>query len=559
MHNDKTAVIYCRVSTARQADEELPLQSQQQRCEDKARTLDATVLRVYADEGISGQSDHRPAFQQAILYCETHSPTYLITWSTSRFARNRLDAQLYKRRLAKAGTTLAYASMDIDRETDGGWLTEGILELFDEFTSKQIAADTRRSMIKAAQSGYWCGGHPPFGYRSVPALDDPKRRRLDIVPEEAAVVRQIFTLRAQGIGAHSLAETLNREGQFNRTHRWNKTSLLTLLRNRAMIGQIAFGKVITADGEKRRAPPEDWVIVPAHLPIIDRPLWDTVQRMLDADALNTQAVADNLGRGSPHSTHLFTGLLRCGVCGASLQIETAKGRSRRYRYYNCRDAQRKGGCPPRRLPARELDDWLLEVVCGDLFTPTNLRQAVQDLHEIAGRWHDERIARRQATEKQLQDVKRRNSKLYEVLEEFGRDAPHLGDLAQRLRENHAQIKKLETKLRDIDAEEPPTLQIEDDDLVEMAALLVEALKTRYNPAQTRALLADFIQQIVVEGATVRIEYDPRRLIAAIPTAGVHTVPSTSNWLPGPPVPGILTRRIPAAALPHKAPSRRHHA
>lgn len=35
---DKTAVIYCRVSTARQADEELPIQSQQQRCEDKARS-----------------------------------------------------------------------------------------------------------------------------------------------------------------------------------------------------------------------------------------------------------------------------------------------------------------------------------------------------------------------------------------------------------------------------------------------------------------------------------------------------------------------------------------
>ncbi|HRY15465.1 MAG: hypothetical protein KDJ31_00250 [Candidatus Competibacteraceae bacterium] len=96
----------------------------------------------------------------------------------------------------------------------------------------------------------------------------------------------------------------------------------------------------------------------------------------------------------------------------------------------------------------------------------------------------------------IQDVKRRNSKLYEVLEEFGRDAPHLGDLAQRLRENHAQIKKLETKLREIDAEEPPTLEVEDDDLLEMAALLVEALKTRYNPAQTRALLADFIQQML---------------------------------------------------------------
>jgi DNA invertase Pin-like site-specific DNA recombinase len=114
---EKTAVIYCRVSTIRQAEEELSIQSQRQRCEDKARALDATVLRVYSDEGLSGQSGDRPAFQQAILYCETHNPTYFITWSTSRFARNRLDAQLYKRRLSQSGVTLVYAGMEIDRDT----------------------------------------------------------------------------------------------------------------------------------------------------------------------------------------------------------------------------------------------------------------------------------------------------------------------------------------------------------------------------------------------------------------------------------------------------------
>lgn len=87
--SDPTAVLYCRVSTVRQAEEELPIASQRERCEDKARALGAVVLRVYCDEGLSGQSDDRPAFQAAILYCEAHSPTYLITWSTSRFARNR--------------------------------------------------------------------------------------------------------------------------------------------------------------------------------------------------------------------------------------------------------------------------------------------------------------------------------------------------------------------------------------------------------------------------------------------------------------------------------------
>ena len=529
---EKTAVIYCRVSTARQAEEELPIQSQQQRCEDKARALDATVLRVYSDEGLSGQSGDRPAFQQAILYCETHNPTYFVTWSTSRFARNRLDAQLYKRRLSQSSVTLVYAGMEIDRDTDGGWLTEGILELFDEFTSKQIAADTRRSMIKAAQGGYWCGGHPPFGYRSVPAVDDPRRRRLDILPDEAMIVQRMFALRAQGVGAKPLAMALNQDGHLNRRRPWNKTSVLALLRNPAMIGQLVFGRMVRIDGERRRVAPENWINVPSHLPIIDRALWDTVQRLLDVEAVNTQPALEAVHPGSPRSTYLFTGLLRCGVCGASLQIETAKGRSERYSYYNCRNAQRKGDCPPRRIPARALDHWLLEIVCADLFTPYHLRQTIQDMQEMAGRWHHERAERRKAVESRWQDLKRRNSKLYDVLEELGRDAPHLGDLAQRLRENNTQMKTLERQLIEIDGETPPQMEVADEDLQAVAQQLVATLRNGYNPAQTRALFAEFIEKIVVESASVRIEYDSHRLIGTLTDVSGTTVHSQACWLPG---------------------------
>lgn len=533
----RTAVIYCRVSTVRQADDELPIQSQRQRCEDKASALGATVLRVYADEGISGQSDSRPAFQQAILYCETHAPTYFVTWSTSRFARNRLDAQLYKRRLGKAGVTLVYASMEIDRDSDGGWLTEGIMELFDEFTSKQVAADTRRSMIKAAQAGYRCGGTPPYGYQAVPAPDDPRRRRLVIQPAEAAIAHRLFELRAQGHGARSIAITLNDEGHFNRRHRWNKTSILALLRNQAVLGHIVFGRVVRADGQRYHAKPEDWIVVPAHPPIIDRSLWDLVQQLLDHDAANTQP---DHPRGSPHSTYLFTGLLRCGRCGSSLQIETAKGRARRYSYYNCRAAQRGGDCVTRRLPARDLDAWLFDVICADVLTPGNLRGVAAELGTATGRWRQDRADRRRAAEEQRQAIARRNDKLYEVLEELGRDAPNLGDLAQRLRENTAQLHAIDAQLARIDAEEPPRFEVMEPDLSALAECLVGILRQEYNAAKTRALFAGFLDRILIENATVAIEYHPDRMITSIQTASRRPVPSKRDWLPSPSLLGIKT-------------------
>lgn len=111
---------------------------------------------------------------------------------------------------------------------------------------------------------------------------------------------------------------------------------------------------------------------------------------------------------------------------------------------------------------------------------------MQDLPDIAGRWHTEREERRAAVEGRLAEVKQRNSKLYEVLKALGRDAPNLGDLAHRLRENHAQIKKLGAQLITIDAEEAPTVEIADEDLMDVAALLVATLKEGYHPAQARA-------------------------------------------------------------------------
>jgi DNA invertase Pin-like site-specific DNA recombinase len=35
--------------------------------------------------------------QAAIKYCELHKPDYFIAWDTSRFARDRADAAIYKR------------------------------------------------------------------------------------------------------------------------------------------------------------------------------------------------------------------------------------------------------------------------------------------------------------------------------------------------------------------------------------------------------------------------------------------------------------------------------
>lgn len=533
---EKTAIIYARVSTARQAEEELPVEGQVDKCRQKAAELGARVVQVFTDEGISGTLESRPAFQDAISYARTFQPDYLITWSTSRFARNKVDAGLYKQHLAKAGVELVYVSMQIDRESDAGWLTEGIMEIFDEFYSRQIAADTKRSQIRAAQQGYFLGGRVPFGYQVVPAPDDPKRKRLAPEETEAAVVRRIFELRAEGYGAKTIAVMLNERGHTNRGKRWNRSVVWELLRNETVIGRRVFGRKDRKTGRDR--PRDQWIVVDSHDPVIPMDLWERVQAMI-------QDASPEADTGSSRSSHLFTGLLKCGRCGSSMQIESAKGRTRRYWYYNCRAAAVEKTCRNRRIPAPELDDYLVDVITARVFTPDNLRDLVGEMKEAASGWHQEQRRRRHELVTRMQAVEEKKNRLFEVLEEHGKDTPNLGDLTARLRTHNQEYEQLQKDLAALDAEEPPEIPIDEEDVEELAQLLVTVIKETDNPRKVRAFFSSFVQEIVVGEEEVRIEYDPQKLINRPGEGAVH---SMAGWLPEG---GTLGTRIITSALPSR--------
>ncbi|MCP3869699.1 MAG: recombinase family protein [Gammaproteobacteria bacterium] len=515
---EKTAVIYARVSTVRQADDELPLDSQIEQCKAKAHALGARVDRVFVDEGKSGRYDNRKEFQDAIAFCEALSPDYLVTWSTSRFARNKVDAGLYKLRLAKAGTDIVYVSLNIDRKTDGGWMTESVLELFDEFYSRQISADTIRSMLKNAREGFFNGGRPPYGFEVYPAPDNPKRKRLRHHQYESHIVRNIFELRANGSGALSIATHLQSEGITNRGAPWTKSSILALLRNDAVIGCAVFGRRDRAT--RRLRPRGKWIIVDSHEALISMDLWNQVQSMMD-----TAAVACD--RGSPKSTYLFTGILHCED-GSSMQIESAKGRSKRYWYYNCRSAQKLGSGNNRRIAAREFDQWMAGKILDRILTRDVLQDVVEDLNDACGSWVKDHAERRQAVAGALSSVEGRNAKIYELFEQYGRDTPNLADLTKRLRKNNQEINELELQLGILDAEEQPEATVSQADIDDIAASLRYIIETAEDPRKIRQFFGSFIDRIWLGDDSVRIEYRPECLIS---NPEPILVPSKECWLP----------------------------
>jgi len=511
-----TCVIYLRISREKgEGEKELSIESQLGQCQHKADSLGATVLRVFTDRDKTGRNDRRLGFQSALAFCEMHGVDYFITWSTSRFARNIREAKNNKARLSQAGTRIAYVTTDI-AESDDGFLQETMFELFDDYYSRVIAKDTRRSMAKNAQDGYFNGGRPPYGYIPAPHPENNNRRTLIIDDQEEPIVRRIFRMRLQGIGAKSIADTLNAEQITLRGNAWSKKSVTSILRNTKMIGQTIFGR---ANVNKEKQPRENWIITQSHQPIIDEKTWHEVQAKMNRHQIDTDA-------GSPKSTWLFTGILRCGGCGNIMKICSGKGRTRRYYYYNCPQHLEGTGCSKHTVRSDMFDTWMIEQLGLLIFTPENLSAIAHEVNTNAEQWARERKTNRAELNKERRALEKKNDVLYNHLENPGNPASlTLAEISPRLKANTARINEIRRAIDRIDYQPLPNYPKISP--TEMAEFMMHQLSASGTTSSNRKFLSMLLDELTLNNKSVTIRYRPELLL----DAESIRFPVGGRWLP----------------------------
>ncbi len=352
-------VSYLRVSTPEQADRELSLPAQRRAVEEFASRHGATVNREYVEAGCSGANPHRPVFRRMLedVLKPGSDVATIVVHHTSRFTRNSTEARVVKTKLRRIGVRVVSTSHELTDDPIGK-LMEGLLECFDQYESEINGVRTAAAMAEAARQGYFPGARTPYGYRTVPV--EPRqgvvRHLLDPVAEEASIVREVFRLYIALGGAKAVARELNQRGFRYRTGvPWTKDLVLAVIDQTAAIGTYYWGK----RRANRPRPREDWLPLNVE-PIVDRDVYDLAQRLRQQ-----RDPADGAGRATAKQ-HLLTGKVRCGLCGASYQLETSgkrvDGQVYRYCYYNCRNALRSGVevCEGFRIPTDALDSAVLE-------------------------------------------------------------------------------------------------------------------------------------------------------------------------------------------------------
>ena len=330
------AVIYARYSSHNQRD--VSIDQQVKADKEYAERLGLTVVEVYADRALTGTSDRRPEFQRMIEDSKKHAFSYVIVYSMDRFARDRFDSATYKRILKDNGVRVLSAMENISDDPTG-ILLESVLEGLAEYYSKELSSKIRRGLNDNA-SKCMVTSSLPLGYRKG---SDGK---YEIVPEEAAVIREIFARVLAKENLIAICNDLNERGiRTKKNALWNRSSFNTLLKNEKYIGVYSFKDVRIEGG------------IPA---IIEPDTFYKVQAFMKA---KTNPRGSPIKKRRENSVYLLTGKAFCGKCKKPLVGKTGTGKSGKlFSYYACKGQVIDKDCDKKRVPRDLLEFYVAKAL-----------------------------------------------------------------------------------------------------------------------------------------------------------------------------------------------------
>ncbi|HEV2548407.1 MAG TPA: recombinase family protein [Stellaceae bacterium] len=494
------AALYLRVSTGRQVEKDLSIPDQRRQAEAYCKGKSWVVCREFGERGASATDDKRPVFQEMVDAATRSDREFdiIVVHSYSRFFRDAFQFEFYLRRLQKHGVRVVSITQETGDDPTSQ-LIRKIVSLFDEYQSKENAKHTLRAMKENARQGFWNGSPPPYGYRliEVERRGDRVKRRLEIDPGEAEIVRRIFRLHLHGEGAgplglKAIADHLNRKGiRYRGSRKFSNGLIHRLLTRETYAGRHWFNRRDSKSGAQKSS--EEWV--PLSVPaIIDDTMLQQARASLSSRS--PKVIAPRI----VNSPVLLTGLARCATCDGAMTLRT--GKSGRYRYYACSTCMRLGttACKGRALPMAFLDDLVVKRIADRLFTPERLRQLLNE-HTERQRTDKWRIEAKQA-EKELRANEEATNRLFDMV---GRGiAPlddalgkHLATLRQR-REELLRLKAAVERQRAI-----PRRTIEPHQLGAFCKAMREQLLSA-DIATRKAYLRLFVERIEVDDAEVRL-------------------------------------------------------
>ncbi|MCK9478913.1 MAG: recombinase family protein [Firmicutes bacterium] len=253
---------------------------------------------VYADEALTGTKQDRPEFQRLMTDCEAGLVDMVITKAISRFARNTVTTLEYVRKLREKGISVYFEEENIDTLSEGGELMLTVLSAFAQEQSYNVSEDCKWRIKRQFEKGEMpmCQQRL-YGYRRKPDGD------FEIVPEEAEVIRSIFTRYLEGAGIMTLSRETGLTQNRVRYILSNERMVGDLLLQKSYVDNHINKQKIINRGEKKQIYVHD-----NHIGIVDRETFEAVQIELKNRAIKFKATNE------PQKSYIFSSKILCGIC-----------------------------------------------------------------------------------------------------------------------------------------------------------------------------------------------------------------------------------------------------
>ena len=384
-------------------------------------------LREYAiriDDGFSGSTFERPGFQKMIEDVKAGRTDCIIVKDLSRFGRNYLDAGEYIEKIFPflgvrfIAVNDNYDSLGEKKSSDD--LIIPFKNLINEAYCRDISMKIRSQLEIKRKNGQFLGSFAAFGYLK----DEQDKNKLVVDQYAADIVRDIFKWKLEGISPQDIADALNKLGilspmEYKRSlgmkyttsfktsakAAWSAGTVIRILKNPIYTGVLIQGKETTPSYKvhKRiaKAKSEWTVIEDSHEAIISEIDFDSVQKVLKCD---TRRSPDDKAVG------LFSGMLFCGDCGASMVRKTVPAGEKKYVYYVCSAHKQDKSCSPHRMRDAALEEIVLDSLRQHIREVVNMSELL-DITDTAPL----RTAQAQKVQRQLDKKREEYEKLQKLL------------------------------------------------------------------------------------------------------------------------------------------------
>ena len=195
---NNNAIIYTRVSTKEQADNNTSLETQKRYCENYAKTNDLRVVGYFGGTYESAKSDERKEFKRMLKYVrQSGSVGYIIVYSYDRFSRTGSSAAQISQELFSQGIQVKAVTQEVDTTSAAGKFQQNLFYMFSQFDNELRRDKTITAMTDLLRKGYWLW-NPPIGYINKKKYH--KAVDWEIVPsKEGKLIKKAFAWKAKGI------------------------------------------------------------------------------------------------------------------------------------------------------------------------------------------------------------------------------------------------------------------------------------------------------------------------------------------------------------------------